>query len=749
MAADEVSAGEKRALRKPESWQSGDSRDLFPKRLTGLVVLTLIALTVLGGLAYSTYKGFQGNTYVAGENSIWVVGQIEPSALRYERALSRFLPDPGSSTAADDLRVSSELLLSRMNVVSVHLAQDQLELTAEDAALWVEVMTERPQIEAVADADSAASLQRAAEAAAAGAADFVETVRRFNVRAMLAAMDEAQDQRADLQTTVVRFATASFVLVSLLIGAVWAMIYSYRNLRRSRAKSASVRESLDRSYRLSGEGIMTVTKSYRIVMANPAATRMFGISDDDPDALRQLETQIRRIPKAPEDRAVLEGMVDAAAFEPESMSRAKPLRTKFRAERIDGSPLDVEASISVDRDESGRPVLIAFLRDVTEQLAREQELRAARDEALQAVEARLRFFAMMSHEMRTPITGVIAAIDAIVARADPSDEQKRLLKLADQSAKSALAQINNVLDLASLERGDAEVERVVFNLREVLSDVTEQYRPLAEQSGNRVVLDIPAEHSVDLKGPLPVFMRPFINLLSNAIKHTVKGTITVRARFREGEVAVEVEDTGPGIDELFHERIFEPFDMGPSVLKSGSSGLGLPIARRAVESLNGRIGVRSERDLGSTFWFTAQIPLADGASVPDASVSPPAASSPGDAGIRILLAEDNDLNRLLASEMISHLGYHVEEARNGVEAVDLAMAGAYDLILMDVNMPIMGGAEATGLIRAEGPSKAARIVGVTAFVAPDEAEKFRVCGMDEIIPKPLTSRELNRLLDLT
>ena len=552
-----------------------------------------------------------------------------------------------------------------------------------------------------------------------------------------------------LELTVVRFAVASFLLVTLLIVAVWAMIYSYRNLRRSRAESATVRESLDRSYRLSSEGIMTITRDYRIVMANPAATRMFGIGDGDPDALTQLETLIRRIPKEPEAIQALEDMIDGAGSEPGPGGKDKPLRTKFRAERIDGSPLDVEASISVDRDASGRPVLIAFLRDVTEQLAREDELRAARDEALQAVEARLRFFAMMSHEMRTPITGVIASIDAIFERAGPSEEQKRLLKLADQSAKSALAQINNVLDLATLERGDAKIETVVFNLREVLSDVTEQYRPLAEQSGNRVVLDIPDEHSVDLKGPLPVFMRPFINLLSNAIKHTFKGTITVRARFAEGEVAIEVEDTGPGIDELFHERIFEPFDMGPSVLKSGSSGLGLPIARRAVESLNGRIGVRSERDRGSVFWFTAQIPAAEGSVAAGVPVAPAAAGpASGATGIRILLAEDNDLNRLLASEMISHLGYHVDEARNGAEAVDLARAGSYDLILMDVNMPIMGGAEATGLIRAEGPSSTARIVGVTAFVAPEEVEQFRICGMDEIIPKPLTSRELNRILEL-
>ena len=347
----------------------------------------------------------------------------------------------------------------------------------------------------------------------------------------------------------------------------------------------------------------------------------------------------------------------AAAAGPAAGAQDTPLRTKFRAERIDGSPLDVEASISVDRDDAGRPVLIAFLRDVTEQLAREDELRAARDEALQAVEARLRFFAMMSHEMRTPITGVIAAIDAIFARAGPSEEQKRLLKLADQSAKSALAQINNVLDLASLERGDARVETVVFNLREVISDVTEQYLPLAEQSGNRVVLDIPEAHSVDLKGPLPVFMRPFINLLSNAIKHTFKGTITVRARFADGEVSVEVEDTGPGIDELFHERIFEPFDMGPSILKSGSSGLGLPIARRAVESLNGRIGVRSERDRGSVFWFTARLRKIETSKQVDrlsAKFEAVAMSSVPDSltlvrelapGKRILLVEDNFINQ--------------------------------------------------------------------------------------------------------
>ena len=282
MHVDEGIAGGGRAHRSPGGWWRGGRAEALPARLTALGALTVISLLVLGGLGFAIYKSFQDSTYVAGENSIWVVGQIEPAALRYENALWRYTADP-QAQAAGELRVASELLLSRMGIVDVHLGQGQLALGGRDAALWAEVERARPLVEAVADAETEAGLRRAAAAAAARVADFAEDVRRFNVRAMLVAVDKAEADRAALRLTVMRFAAASFLLVSLLVAAIWAMIYSYRNLRRSRAESATVRESLDRSYRLSGEGIMSVTREYRIVMANPAATRMFGIADGDPD----------------------------------------------------------------------------------------------------------------------------------------------------------------------------------------------------------------------------------------------------------------------------------------------------------------------------------------------------------------------------------------------------------------------------------------------------------------------------------
>ena len=715
-------------------------------RTSVLVGLTVVVMAVLSVFLFVVYKGFERSNSVAAENSIWVVGQLEPAALRFEIALDHFIASPLDADNEQDLHVATGILLSRIGIVDIHLEQGQIGPDDVLEQRWTAVLDHLDAIEDLADrAGGFASLAAAIDFRAAHS-DFPGAIRSFNVRAMRVAVDASARDRRELGGMVTRFAVAAFSAIALLLLVLWILVFGWQQLVRTRDKEAATSESLQKVYNYSSEGMIMLDRHGHVELANPAAKSMFGMDDEEFRSPDLLERIIPENAETAEARNYIREML-APGFPARHLGRKElSYRLQFRSNRGDGAPIDLDVLLTRDRDHDGKPVLIAFIRDITEQLTRETELREARDRAVGAVESRMLFFAAMSHEMRTPVSGAIAAIDAIKTRTTLDAEQERLLMIAEQSVTSALDQINNVLDLAWLESEEIQTEAVRFNLVDVIEATVDQYRPLAETNGNRITLDLPERCEADREGGLRVFMRPLNNLISNAIKHTQNGTIEVRAAILGDQVRIEVEDTGTGIPEAAQGRIFEPFEMDNDSI-SGGSGLGLPIARRAVLGLNGRIGVNSDPGSGSLFWFTAEIPEASGGEenepiAPDA----PRKDEKERPCRRILLAEDNEASRTLAAEMLGWCGQDVTLARNGLEAVDMARAEQFDVILMDVNMPVMSGIQATRAIRTEGASMQARIIGVTAFGAPDEIRRFRECGMNEVMPKPLTSKNIEHII---
>lgn len=391
--------------------------------------------------------------------------------------------------------------------------------------------------------------------------------------------------------------------------------------------------------------------------------------------------------------------------------------------------------------------ILFLFRNAAKLSSRGRELRNARDAAVQAAEARSRFFAVMSHEMRTPITGAIAAIDALRITTHTNEGQRRLASIADRSARMALEQINNVLDLAWLEQGDDPDTFVTFNVTDAIEDLIDQVRPMADRHGNEIELELPDREDAFVLGPQRIFMRPLQNLLGNALKFNVNGTITVRAAIHSGRLRVEVEDDGEGISEDLLEKIFEPFEQGGDGKTRGNSGngLGLVIARQAVEGMNGKLGVSSSPGCGANFWFNIPIeqvsfeerPRHVGIQVEHGADEP---FSPRLSKHSILLVEDDDPSRMIAAEILRHFGQDVTEAVDGEEAVELAQSHHFDLIFMDVSMPRLNGEGATRKIRENSLCRDTPIIGVTAFGSADELSSFKSCGMDRVLPKPLTSR---------
>ena len=726
------------------------SRQLSKQRLVGASIIvgaTIVCFVLFGFYVFRVYEGLKRTTNEATENSIWVVGQVEPNSLNFQLALNDYLGAPSDLQKEKRLKLTAGVLMSRMDIVEAHISQRDLALREELLEALKSILHIKPKLLQIVTAESRGDTLLASQAVTNELPIFMAQVRSFAVKSMRLAADLAATDRRNLWSLVNRFALAAFVLVILFVTSLFMMIYSWMSMTHTRTKEAEARESLQKTYNLSSEGILIVDRYAKVVTVNPAASEMFGLTDDD---LNDTSVLHRIFVDYPDINQIVWNILKDGFHQDIVINEGMTRRIETSGRSKDGTILKLDVLTARDRDSYGNPVLVLFMRDVTAQIAREDDLREARDEAVRAVDSRIRFFAAMSHEMRTPISGAIAALDAINVRTSPNTDQRRLLGIAEKSAHAALDQINNVLDLAWVERGDFQLDIEEFNYVDVIEEAVDQFRPLAQSVGTVFELELADRESTFVKGPLRVFMRPLNNLLGNAIKHTQNGTITVRAADFNGKVRIEVEDTGTGVSEEDRERIFEPFIMGTSgqFAATQSSGLGLPIAKRAVESMGGEMGYNSKKGYGSLFWFTCLLETSNTYSdqeIIKIDAKETHLEISGTLNAEVLLVEDHEASRVLACEMLEWHGLDVTIARNGLEAVEIATSKKFTTILMDVNMPVMDGLIATQQIRKSGASVSARIIGVTAYGAPDEVSRFLLSGMDQVISKPLTNHDLHSI----
>lgn len=743
-----------------------DKNERFSQIQVRIRIITLIFLAIICGSVVfmkSVIEGLDAARLEAAENSIWVVGQIEPAALEFELALIDYTNAPQDTDAQRRLIRTGGVLVSRVKVIDAHLSQKFLEVDERTLGRWRRALRHIMMADAIVKASNNAELLEAASLIREDVRDLSEDAREFNVLAMRAAVVSDASRRIVLSETIYRFIWISSAFFLILLGLGVFLMRSWNSSGRHADEEHLARRKLERVYNSSAEGIIVIDAHGAIESANGSARSIFGCdnlaihragcgaeSDDNAFENLQVKRAIFQSNFSPDDVPVFfQKLMASGRAGKIALDDKDSFIDRHEARTIDGREVCLETLIVRERHTPSGGVFMVFVRDITAHVERENGLSKARDTAVQAKEARERFFAAMSHEMRTPISGVIAAIDAIRTRCDPSDQQEKYLNIADQSAKDALDQIGNVLDLAWLEQGEFDHDISDFNLHLVIKEVVERFDPIAAQKGNIITLDIPEEEYANVQGPLRVFLRPLTNLLGNALKHTENGEVEIRAALYKGNVRVEVSDTGVGIPKEFLDRIFIPFDLGRSGYQSGETGtgLGLPIAKRAVESMGGKLGVRSTVGKGSTFWFT--IPMEEVRSEDEflaIPVTPNDTETQVKKKFNVLLVEDNEATALLAGELLAWTGQNVTIAPNGKEAVALAQKNFYDLILMDINMPVMNGVEATKIIRKSGACSETRIVGVTAFGSPDEIASFQSSGMCLVLPKPLTSEVLEKIL---
>jgi signal transduction histidine kinase/ABC-type amino acid transport substrate-binding protein/DNA-binding response OmpR family regulator len=416
--------------------------------------------------------------------------------------------------------------------------------------------------------------------------------------------------------------------------------------------------------------------------------------------------------------------------------------------RGDNGPrwIHIEAIPKRSNDPGVAGIWNGYAMDITERKRLEADLAASQDAANAANRAKSEFLANMSHEIRTPMNAIIG-LSHLTLKTDLNHRQRDYLTKISGAAQSLLRIVNDVLDVSKIEAGQLQLEHIRFNIHTIFDDLISIVGHRVAEKGLELRMDIAPDLPAYLMGDPLRLSQVLLNLTNNAVKFTPSGHVAVHAHVLEHladgvRVRFGIEDTGVGLTQEQAARLFRPFVQADSstTRQFGGTGLGLSISKRLVELMGGKIGVESVPGRGSTFWFT--LPLAR---APFAEAAPaPVHASPvvNLGGTRVLLAEDNPINQQVAVELLQGAGVAVDVAGNGQEALGMVKSRPYDAVLMDLQMPVMDGLQATQAIRAVPELRALPIIAMTASVMAGDRDRCLAAGMNDHVSKPISIEQL-------
>ena len=538
----------------------------------------------------------------------------------------------------------------------------------------------------------------------------------------------------------------------IYIGDAFIILMYIRDLRAEIEAHAEIREVTERN-----EIMINVTPicfvffddELNVVNCNPAALSLFEVAtpEEFADSFFSLSPEHQK-----------DGKLSADSYK-EKMQRAfNSGRLTFEWEHLTASGQKLPVEVTFVRVEyKGSYRLAGYFVDLRGQKAvlaemrrAERKLRDAKELAEDSTRVKSAFLANMSHEIRTPMNGIIG-ITNLALEKETSDAQRDYLSKIDQSAKSLLRIINDILDFSKIEANRLELEKTEFRIDTVINEVGGITAFSVMQKGIGFNIDISDKIDFNVIGDSLRLQQVLLNMTSNAVKFTHKGSITISADVSErngntAELLFSVRDTGIGMSTKQTAEIFKAFGQADSstTRKYGGTGLGLTICKSLVELMDGKIWLESAPGAGSTFFFTARFETVEARELEtDNDTDGAGVDVPEEfKDARILLVEDNEINSIIALELLRAAGFIVDPAVNGAIAVDMFQKNDYELILMDIQMPETDGFTATRIIRSLKEYRQIPIVAMTANAMQGDKEKSLEAGMNDHITKPLVPKEL-------
>jgi PAS domain S-box-containing protein len=562
-------------------------------------------------------------------------------------------------------------------------------------------------------------------------------------------------QKQSARNEQTRDSLKRLLLMQLITSGLVVLAFAYfvvvvlQQRNRALKREVDLRESRDllrAVVKSSLDSVLIADAGGNIVELNQATAEMFGFDAAEMTG-REMSALIMPERLRPAHHA---GM---ARYAKTRQAKVMGRRIEIDAMRRDGTEFPIELSInSTGHGENAR--YIAFMRDITDRRMVEQSLKMAKDDAEAASRAKAQFLAAISHEMRTPLTGILGALDLIQAT-DLSEQQRRYVRTANRSGHALLSVISDVLDISRLEDGKVDLDIDIVDLEQIVDDVVEIIGHLARERANTVSVHLDEHLPTSLIGDAARIRQVLLNFATNAVKFTYGGRVEISATQLASsgdqvEVEIAVRDTGPGISEGDREKLFQNFSQlnNPSSQSAGGSGLGLAISKRLVDLMSGSIGVETTLGEGSRFWFRLSLQTneervaAEGESQSIRPESPPAAPK------RVLVVDDNETVRSIVSEQLAASGHHAQSAENAVKALAMLKSNAFDAVILDISMPVVDGFEALRIIRGlPGAAGRTPVIALTAHALIEVRERCAAAGFDHFLTKPVRVDELTRVIE--
>lgn len=730
------------------------------RRSTGFFLLFLLLVSCAGLLtsALKFERRIEEFRAANSDNQGWILSQIEVDYLSLALALMR-AEEAARIQADGKLEPQSfsfallrfDIFYSRVSVVESAIREFLPNRGLEP--LLNELLLARQDLARAIDTAAETGLAADITPLIAALPQLGQDARAVSTTALQRFIEQTNQARIEERSLWQRFLLESLVLLSMTGVAAILADRLWRDLEKRTLQAERAASTVSKAYAASLSAVLVSDLDGRIILSNKAAETIFGMTED------QLRGNLIEETIVPRDlMQIYRRKLDhLRVADPSATNNMQPYRA--RAQRITGDIFPVEVSHALDVDLDGQPIILSFVRDISRQVAAENKLRGALDVAERAATAKSMFLATMSHEMRTPLHGLMASLD-LIDQSNLSQSDRDLIQTARHCSTRALSQVNEVLQFTRLS--ESTEKPTDFQPISIAEDVIKEIEPLAMEHGNTVHFKVEgALREAACVGMPSAFSRVLYNLLGNAVKFTRNGDIflTIRMEATADEhihMRTVTSDTGPGIPEKDHERVFQLFETLEDSTKTNQSGtgLGLPIARIAVERMGGTLKLRNLPHGGCEFSFDIALAcqksaLARAAKAAAQEANVTHAYLPASRGTYrdILIVEDNEVNITVMAEMVRRLGYRPYLAKDGKEAVTLAAHHAFSIILMDVSMPVMDGRDASRLIREGGASEHAFILGVTALIEAEDPDWYEEFGMDSVLVKPVTPTQLASVLN--